>query len=80
MPMNQHLEFGPKPKRLATLTHLQTLQHQPKDLHLLWHQPHRWYQQLDVLHLHLPHRRKSTTMKNPQYTHFPELKMQRMPC
>ena len=84
VPVNWHLEFGREPRRLTTLTHPQMLQHQPKDLcphqhqHLL-HQSHRRYHLLNFLHLCQLHQKKSTTMKSPQYTHSPELKMQHMP-
>ena len=84
MPVNWHLEFRPEPRRLATPTHPWMLRHQPNDLHPLQHphqvhQSHHQYQQLNVLHLHQPHWRMTTTMKSHQYTHSPELKMQCMP-
>ena len=70
MPVNRHLEFGPKPRRLATPTHPQTLRHQPKDLcplqhQHLSHQSHHWYQLFDFLHLCQPYQKKLTTTTSP---------------
>ena len=84
VPVIQHLEFGPELRRLAILTHPQTLRYQPKDQsplqhQLLLHQSHHWYQLLDFLHLHQAYQRKTMTTTSPRYTHLLELKTQHMP-
>ena len=84
VPVNRHLEFRPELRKLTTPVHPQMLPHQTKDLRPhqhqhLSHQFHRQYHLLNFLYLHQPHRRKSTTMTSPRYTHLPELKTQHMP-